>query len=266
MNTLKDYIDSLSAHGEIAFTIQQAAIALASTPKGVECAIYRLKRKGEIVSPAKGYYLILPPEFRKLGCLPPDYFIDQLMQHLQQPYYVGCLSAALYLGAAHQQPQIFQIITNKYKKNITLGSVHIEFILKNNFFASPTETIKTRTGTMQISTPEATLLDLVIFIKRNGGINQVATVISELAEKIQPETLKKMIEKNIELSYLQRIGYLLETTRYELLANIVHEQLKTKKMNTAPLVPYYSTTGASRNKKWKIAINTNIESDLNDSY
>ncbi len=41
----------------------------------------RLLYNKEIAAVAKGYYLILRPEFRELGCLPPNYFIDALMSH-----------------------------------------------------------------------------------------------------------------------------------------------------------------------------------------
>ena len=32
------------------------------------------------------------------------------MAHLSQPYYVALLSAAAYHGAAHQKPQVFQVM------------------------------------------------------------------------------------------------------------------------------------------------------------
>lgn len=35
------------------------------------------------------------------------------MKFLGQPYYVGLLSAAALHGAAHHQPQEFQVVTNK---------------------------------------------------------------------------------------------------------------------------------------------------------
>jgi len=87
-------------------------------------ALARLKKKKEIVSPSKGYYLILTPEFRKQGCLPADYFIDDLMQHWKKDYYVCLLTAALYYGAAHQQPQTFQVMIPD-KKNLLVVVIFI---------------------------------------------------------------------------------------------------------------------------------------------
>ena len=45
-------------------------------------------------SPAHGFYVIVPPECRQLGCLPAGQFIPALMEQLGLGYYVGLLSAA----------------------------------------------------------------------------------------------------------------------------------------------------------------------------
>ena len=60
--------------------------------------------------PFRGFHLIVPPEYRALGCLPADQFVPQLMEHLGLVYYAGLLSAASLHGAAHQAPMVFQTI------------------------------------------------------------------------------------------------------------------------------------------------------------
>jgi hypothetical protein len=42
--------------------------------------------------------LLLPSEFRNIGCLPAGHFIPSLMAHLEEKYYAGLLSAARLLG------------------------------------------------------------------------------------------------------------------------------------------------------------------------
>ena len=44
-------------------------------------------------------------------------------------------------------------------------------------------------GTMNISSPALTALDLLRYPQASGGIHHVATVLSDLAEKIDPEQL-----------------------------------------------------------------------------
>lgn len=261
----KDYIDQLTARGEISFTTQKMHDGMGVTIKAVERAIYRLRKKGEIANVAKGYYLILTPEFRKLGCLPPDYFIDDLMRHWQQNYYVGLLSAALYFGAAHQQPQVFQVVTDQYRRAIRCGHVKIEFFTKKNISDTPTRQLKTHTGMMSVSTPEVTMMDLCVFLRRSGGLSHVATVLDELAESANPKDLKQLLEKNNELTWIQRLGYLLEQLGRNELAEIIYQYIKDQETNIVPLVPYYSMRGAERNTKWRIAINAVMESDVHDT-
>lgn len=55
-------------------------------------ALHRLPRHGLVAHPAHGFYVIVPPEYRQLGCLPAGQFIPALMEQLGLGYYVGLLS------------------------------------------------------------------------------------------------------------------------------------------------------------------------------
>lgn len=261
------YIDNLTAQGEIAFTASQFIQQLNLNYNAAINALDRLRKKQEITSLCKGYYLILTPEFRQQGCLPADYFIDHLMRHWQQPYYVCLLSAALYHGAAHQQPQRFQVMTLKKRRHLNCGHVAIEFIQNGQCTKAPIQTIKTRTGYMNISTPEATAMDMVKYIRQCGGINRVVTALDELAEIISPQALADLATKSQERTWIYKLGLLFDELNHPILANTLHEQIKKEKppLNIIPLVPYTSITGSSRNRKWYIALNTTIKSDLHDT-
>ena len=54
----------------------------------------------------------IPAEYRSWRAVPASHFIDPMMRHLDHGYYVGYLSAAEVHGAAHQRPQVFQVITD----------------------------------------------------------------------------------------------------------------------------------------------------------
>lgn len=268
MTTTKtqDYIDQLIAQGEISFTKQRMQSEMKMTARAAEKAIHALKERKRIASPARGYYLILTPEFRQLGCLPPDYFIDDLMQHWQQEYYIGLLTAALYFGAAHQQLQTFQVVVGKPRPAIHCGRVRIEFVTKSEMSRTPTQQLKTRTGYMTVATPEATIIDLIQFMNRCGGINHVATVLDELAESVDLKVLKELLTKKHERAGLQRLGFLLEFLGHEAISDVIYQCLTVKDLRVVPLAPEISATGAKRHAKWKIALNTTIESDLDDTY
>ena len=59
--------------------------ALGVSDSAARLSLSRLARKGLIASPARGFYVILPPEYRHLGCLPADQFISALMAHSNRP-------------------------------------------------------------------------------------------------------------------------------------------------------------------------------------
>ncbi len=260
----KTYIDQLTSKGEISFTAKKMQVDLKCTSKAAERAIYRLKKSKEIVGIVKGYYLILTPKFRKMGCLPADYFIIDLMNHWKQKYYVGLLSAALYFGAAHQQAQIFQVVVDRHRRSIHCGRVRIEFITKKIIVDSEVTQLKARSGMMNISTPAATMMDLCLYLRQSGAWGHVATILHELGEAVKPADLKKLLLKNKELTWVQRLGYILEKLGHSMLSQILYNYLKNKKLNIVGLAPYYPITGAPRDAKWKIAINAKWESDLND--
>ncbi len=266
MSKSQFFIDSLTAQGKIAFTQEQFCSGLGISHKAATNALSRLLKKGSITSPGKGYYLILTPEFMATGCLPADYFIDYLMQHCGRNYYVGLLSAALYHGAAHQQLQNFQVMVDQKRKTIHCGNVTINFIQNNHCIQIPKQKIKTRTGYMFISTPEATAMDLLIYMRQSGGMPRIVTVIEELAEVISKDKLINLARQSVTYHWVPRLGYLLEFLGYNELADSLYDSCFKHHTDYIPLVPYATMTQALRDKKWRLAVNAKVESDLNDTY
>jgi len=174
----------------------------------VQTALRRLKQKGRIASPRRGFYVIVLPEYRTAGCPPASWFVDDLMTHLGLHYYVGVLSAAALHGAGHQQPMIFQVIADRPTRPMQAGRVHIKAHTSRTVKTMPVTRIETETGTMVVATPETTAFDVVRFFSAAGHWSNVATVLSELAEKIDRERLLH-IAPHVRLPDVQRLGYLL---------------------------------------------------------
>jgi len=101
-----DHIADLAARGRYHFTTDEVVAATDSSGTAARAALRRLREKGVIATPYRGFNINVPPEYRRLGCLPAEQFIPQLMAHLGQTYYAALLSAAQFHGAAHQQPQV----------------------------------------------------------------------------------------------------------------------------------------------------------------
>jgi hypothetical protein len=109
----------------------------AKTEKAVERSLSRLREHGTIASPRKGFYVIVPPEYRAAGCLPASWFIDDLMKFIKEPYYIGLLSAAELFGAAHHRPQELQVISKQARRPLECGRVRIRFFAKRYIKQTP---------------------------------------------------------------------------------------------------------------------------------
>jgi predicted transcriptional regulator of viral defense system len=143
---ISNYINDLLTQGKYCFSGVEAVQALGSGVIATRAALRRLRHKGEIVMPFRGFYVIVPPELRTLGCLPANQFIPSLMAHLEEPYYAGLLTAAEHHGAAHHRPQAFQVVVKRSRPGITCGGVRVDFISRKNVAAIPTQDFKTPRG------------------------------------------------------------------------------------------------------------------------
>ena len=205
----QEIVDEFAAQGRYCFSFAEMVARLGTSPVAVRSALNRLKKKGVLALPYQEFYLILPPEHRSRGCLPPQQFIPHLMEHLGEVYYTGLLSAAEFHGAAHHRPQVFQVIVGKARRPIECGQVRVEFIFRKNAADIPTELRNTSAGTVKISTPEATALDMIGYVRHCAGLDNVVTVLAELAEKID---IKRLIEAASlsPVAWVQRLGYLFD--------------------------------------------------------
>lgn len=255
------FLDDLAARGRYHFTTEEARAVLGVSLPAVRAALRRLKGRGEIADPHQGFYVIVPPEYRRLGCLPAEQFVPQLMEHLREPYYVAPLSAAELLGAAHQRPQVFQVMVCKNRRPIRCGEVYVEFVARKDLERMPTITRNTPRGTVRIASPETTALELVGYADRCGGLDNVATIVADLVDVVDASKLLD-VARLCPLAWTQRLGYLLDLTGHANVADALVEHVHAHAKLAAPLIRRQSRAHARRDDRWKLAINASVEPDL----
>jgi predicted transcriptional regulator of viral defense system len=258
--TVREYAADLAATGHYSFFSSDARTALGTSLSATLLALARLAKQGMIASPAQGFYVIVPPEYRSLGCLPADQFIPALMKKLGQPYYAGLLSAAQYHGAAHHRPQQFQVMLSKNRRPIHCGKVEVSFTARKRLGEIPLQSFNTPRGTIEVSTPEATAIDLVGYQQHIGGLDSVATVLSELAEKIDPEKLAA-VAATAPLPWAQRLGYLLERVGAAAATPPLERYVRQHARQSAPLARTAKFSHSQRDERWKLYINAEIEDE-----
>ena len=265
-----EYLHQLRASGRRSFTSEEIRAELQISASAARSGLYRLKKDKKLISPVKGLYVIVPPEYQSYGSIPAEELVPIIMRYLQADYYVGLLSAGLFYGATHQKPARFQVITDRrIKHSLEFGDVVIELVYKKYLEGLPTRDFVVSTGYLKVSTPELLAIDLFKYSKRAGGISHIATVLSELTPSIDEDKLILLAEQLGEICQIQRIGFILEKIdvdedeeKKEKIIQNIAKYVQSVDRPYVSLVPYISRTGHPKCEKWKIIENTDFESDL----
>ena len=254
-------VAELAANGRYHFTTAEMVAALGVSKAATRLSLARLARKRMIASPARGFYVILPPEYRRLGCLPAEQFIPALMAFLQRSYYAALLSAAQFHGAAHHRPQTFQVALPGSRRPISCGAVNVSFVVRRRLAEVPVRSFNTPRGTLRVASVEATAIDLVGYEKRVGGLDQTATVLAELAEHLDPELLVAAA-RTAPVPWAQRLGYLLGLVGAADKALSLKVHVRQRARDIALLLPSGSDDHrATLDDEWRLRINTRVEAE-----
>ena len=261
-SALSRYVSSLLSSGRTVFTAEEAEQTLGVGHGAFLDAAERLQRRKALVNPRQGFYVVVPPQYASWGAPPPAWYIDALMRHESQAYYVGLLKAAELHGATHQAVMEFQVISAKRFPKIRVGRNLIVFYFRKELEAV-TEGIegrKTDTGTMKLSSAALTALDLLRYPQASGGIDNVATVLSDLGQRIDPEQLAAL-SAQVERPVVQRLGHLLEYLGHDALTG---PMLKTLQARGSPpwteldrqeaRDPDFAPEPRERDPRWRVIV------------
>ena len=264
--TLQKWIKDRAIHGFPTFSIEDVReTGMYSSEQILQNELYRLCSNKTIASVYRGFYVIIPVQYVLRGSVPATYYIDQLMAYLSKPYYVCMLSAAELLGAAHQRPQQFSVMTTFPKRRvISTRNVIIDWFYREELPEDALITKNTETGTIRISNPLLTAADLVQYQQHVGGLSRVATILEELAEQIDIKSQFASLASFVKKVAWQRLGYILEHVVEENeLADELYDQIRNLpgSLMYMPLSTSAENNTSERNCRWKININVQIEQD-----
>lgn len=264
--TLQKWIKERAIHGYPTFSIDDVREAgLYSSEQIMKNELGRLCSNNTIANVYRGFYVITPVHYVLRGSIPATYYIDQLMDYLRKPYYVCMLSAAELLGAAHQRPQQFSVMTtNPRRQLISTRNITIDWYYRESMPEDALVIKNTETGTIRISNSLLTAADLVQNQQHVGGLSRVATILEELVEQIDIENQFKTLVPYVNTVTWQRLGYILENIIEDNnTADKLYEQLHaiSARMVYKPLSTSAADNSSDRDRRWKININVQIEKD-----
>ena len=268
-SALSSYVSGLLSAGQAVFTAEEAEEAIGVGRGPFLDAAERLQRRKALLNPRQGFYVVVPPQYASWGAPPPAWYIDALMRDEGHSYYVGLLKAAELHGATHQAVMEFQVISAKRLPKIRAGRNLIVFYYRKDMEAvtAGTEGRKTDTGTMTISSAALTALDLLRYPQASGGIDNVATVLTDLGQKIDPEQLA-VLSALVERPVVQRLGHLLEHLGHDALTGSMLHVLQAR--GSLPWTeldrqevrdPYFEREPRTRDPRWRVIVRRAPEID-----
>lgn len=257
---LSSYLRKQLSEGHIVFTASQARAALGI---GAGALIEAAQRQRErLISPRRGFYVIVPPRFRDEGAPPPDWYIHELMAHLNRPYYVGLFTAAQLHVESRRPPVPFQVITDRPRGPIRAGPYRIVFRYRKHMegVARGVERHDTDTGHMNVSGAELTALDLVRYPGGDAGVDRISAALSDLARQLDPVMLAAL-SATFERSVAQRLGHLLDRLGCGEQTAALHDALtRGGQMYWVEFDPlqgadrYYASAVTERDERWRVKV------------
>ncbi len=255
------FVESRTAAGRAAFSLSEF---VSDTRLSITAARQRLLRLGHrVVRPTRKhqFFLIVSPEHRAVGAPPVAWWLDDYFKWLGRPYYMALQSAADIYGSAPQALQVTQVMTDEARKEIVLGRLRIQFFVKRSINRTPTQPLEKAYAPLTVSTPEATVFDLIRYGSRIGGLGRAVETLAPLLPRLRVQELKRVLDAADEISTAQRLGYIFERKKNRELAAIVHDWLPSR-MPLIPLVPGRAKDkGAPVIEKWRL-VNNAGESEL----
>jgi predicted transcriptional regulator of viral defense system len=263
---LTRFVDDRQAEGRYVVTRDQA-VALGLTDSAARESLRRLEKSGRIskVGDRHGVWAIIPPEYRSAGAPPALWVLDDIMQALQVPYYVGLRSAAELYGATHHAVQVLQVLTPSPILSFRIGRQRVRFNVTRRFDVVPTRMEPRPVAPVQVSTPEATMIDLVRLLRLAGGLNAVGAVLGQMADQAGPGDIAPTLDRMGDRPTAQRLGFLLDQLGLARHATAVERWLSRRPTRVVRLTADAGTPRDERPRtddRWKIVVNAEFDFSL----
>lgn len=250
--------DQLLSEGSNTVTIHEVESRTGVTRNAVYLGVkYAIDRK-RLFSPVRGLYVVVPPEYRSMGVVPANHFIDPMMNHLGIEYYLALATAAGWWGSSHHASQEFQVIANGRLPDRTNGKVRLRFISRARLDDKAIRRVAGPRTMLNVSTPNLTAVDLATNPTHVGGLSNVATILAELPD-LDGHGIATLAKHRTRAD-ARRLGWLLSLVRNDVnlralitLADPHHGQ-PTLLASNKPRTGHLDTD-------WNVLVNTNVEPD-----
>jgi hypothetical protein len=246
------FIDARLAAGSVAFPLRDLVKETGLSAAAAKNQLLRLGSQIVRVSRPQQFFLIVSPEHRLVGAPPVLWWLDDYFNWLGHPYYLALQSAAGVYGSNPQALQVTQVITDVPRREIEIGRLRIRFFVKRGIKKTATQAPPNAFAPIKVSTPEATVFDLVRYASVIGGMGRAVETLIPLLSLMRLSELKQVLETENETATAQRLGYVVERAGSKVLAKAIRDWLPSQ-MSLVPLTPTKAGQASTQvSQRWRI--------------
>jgi hypothetical protein len=256
VGAVKRFAESRMAAGHAAFSMAELVSETGLSASAASGQIYRLHPRIVRVSPAHPFFVSLAPDHLSRGSPPVDWWLGDYFRWLKRPYYVALQSAAGTYGSNPQAIQVIQVMTDLPRRPLTVGQLRVTFFVKRKLKNTPIQQVTNAFAPTCVSTPAATVFDLIRYAPRIGGIGRAIETLRPLLALITPSELRAVLAAENQTATAQRMGYVLEKAGQPQLAKVVDHWLPDRRP-TIPLT--VASAGGPRSQAplpWRVIDNS----------
>lgn len=219
-----------------------------------EKTLFRLKRKGLLISIKRGVYFYSPLESGPAGSRINEFLIPSIF-FSKNDYYVGYSTMYNYYGFTNQIFQAMYILNTSLQREKIIGNMRFNLIKISQKRMYGLIRIKIKDTEVIVSDREKTLVDLFYFPDPVGGLKNAFDILKNQVKerKLSIDKLIKYTVRFPNISTKKRIGFVLEKAGIS--GRRIEPLCKTlQKTSFVTLYPSKSRKGKI-NKKWMIIEN-----------
>jgi len=202
--------------------------------------------------------VVVPAEHRAAGVVPAVQFIDPMMGHLGVDYYVAYASAAQWWGAAHQAPQVFDVVASRHVLDRDIGRVRLRFHMSTRIDTGAVRRVTGPRTMLNVSSPSLTAVDLATRPRAGGGLSAVGTILAELPD-LDGSDLAALASRR-STADARRLGWLLDLVRGDIDLDPLTDVARPGDGRATLLDPRGPRQGPV-DDRWAVIVNTTVEPD-----
>jgi hypothetical protein len=250
------FIDARLAAGRVAFPLSDLVKETGLSATAAKSQLLSLDGQIVRVSRPQQFFLVVSPEHRLVGAPPVLWWLDDYFNWLGHPYYLALQSAAGVYGSNPQALQITQVMTDVPRREIEIGRLRVRFFVKREIEKTAAQAPPNAFAPIRVSTPEATVFDLVRYASGIGGMGRAVETLIPLLSLMRLPELKQVLDTENETATAQRLGYIVETAGRKALAKAIRDWLPSQ-LALVPLTPPKAAQASAQvSQRWRIIDNS----------